>query len=73
MPQEKRQKGKVKWYQVRLGYGFITGEDGNDYFVHHSEIQMGGFRKLKTEQNVEFIPNVSDKGKLMAEKVVLLS
>lgn len=73
MPQKKKQKGKVKWYQVRLGYGFITGEDGNDYFVHHSAIQMEGFRKLRTEQDVEFVSNVSDQGKLIAEKVVLLS
>lgn len=31
-------KGKVKWYNVRQGYGFIAGEDGEDVFIHKSEI-----------------------------------
>lgn len=69
MPVEKRQKGRVKWYQVRLGYGFITGDDGKDYFAHHTEIQMSGFRKLKAEQEVLFVPGCSDDGKLMATQI----
>jgi CspA family cold shock protein len=31
-------KGKVKWYNIRQGYGFIQGEDGEDVFIHKSEI-----------------------------------
>ena len=31
--------GKVKWYDIKKGYGFITGEDGTDFFVHHSDIK----------------------------------
>ena len=30
--------GKVKWYNKMKGFGFITGEDNQDYFVHSSEI-----------------------------------
>lgn len=33
--------GKVKWYDVKKGYGFITDEDGVDYFVHFTGIKKG--------------------------------
>jgi len=44
--------GTVKWFNARRGYGFLTGEDGNDYFVHHSNIVMDGFRTLRSGQAV---------------------
>jgi CspA family cold shock protein len=31
-------KGEVKWYNIKQGYGFIQGEDGEDAFIHKSEI-----------------------------------
>ena len=33
-------KGKVKWYNVKKGYGFIKGEDGKDVFVHKSDLSF---------------------------------
>ena len=36
-------QGTVKWFSAQKGYGFITGEDGIDYFAHFSEIQMDGY------------------------------
>ena len=36
-------QGTVKWFSAQKGYGFITGEDGIDYFAHFSEIQMDGW------------------------------
>jgi len=55
-------KGKVKWFNVKKGYGFITGEDNIDYFVHHSNVKMEGYRKLSDGQSVEFDPSKNEKG-----------
>jgi CspA family cold shock protein len=55
-------KGKVKWFNDAKGYGFITGEDGKDVFVHHSSIQGEGFKTLKEGQEVEFEVTKGPKG-----------
>lgn len=55
-------RGKVKWFNDKKGYGFITGEDGKDVFVHHSAIQSEGFRTLAEGQEVEFEVTNSPKG-----------
>ncbi len=49
-----REKGTVKWFNDSKGYGFIRRESGTDVFVHHSAIQMDGFKTLKEGQAVEF-------------------
>ncbi|HCZ07474.1 MAG: cold shock protein [Thermotogota bacterium] len=47
-------RGTVKWFNPKKGYGFITKEDGTDVFVHHTAINMQGFRTLEEGQKVEF-------------------
>ncbi len=49
-----RVRGTVKWFNDAKGFGFISREDGPDVFVHHSAIQMDGFRSLQENQAVEF-------------------
>lgn len=62
--------GSTKWFNDQKGFGFITGDDGGQYFVHHSEIQgpAKGRKTLVENQKVEFTPTTSEKG-LKATKV----
>lgn len=47
-------KGTVKWFNAEKGYGFITGEDGADVFVHFSAINGEGFKSLEEGQAVTY-------------------
>jgi CspA family cold shock protein len=54
-------KGTVKWFNDSKGYGFIQHTEGDDVFVHFSEIVGDGFRTLHEGDSVEF--EVRDSGK----------
>jgi CspA family cold shock protein len=54
--------GTVKWFNSEKGYGFIAQADGSDVFVHHSAIQMNGYRTLEEGQSVEFELKEGPKG-----------
>ena len=43
-------KGTVKWFNKEKGFGFVTSEEGADYFVHFTGIVGEGFRTLEEGQ-----------------------
>ena len=55
--------GTVKWFNEKKGFGFIEPDSGgDDLFVHHSCIDMDGFRTLQEGQKVEFEAEQGQKG-----------
>jgi CspA family cold shock protein len=54
--------GTVKWFDDRKGYGFIERDNGDDIFVHHSQIEGTGFRTLHEGDRVEFVVGQGRKG-----------
>ena len=54
--------GTVKWFNADKGYGFITVDNGDEVFVHFSEIQGEGFKTLEEGQKVEFEVTQGNRG-----------
>lgn len=65
--------GTVKWFSAKKGYGFVTGEDGEDYFAHFSQINMEGFKRLSGKQPVQFEVGTDDNGRALAMNILPLS
>ena len=57
-----RIQGKVKWFNDQKGFGFISGDGGQDIFVHHTAIVAEGFRTLKEGETVEYECEPGPKG-----------
>ncbi|WP_022851905.1 cold-shock protein [Limisalsivibrio acetivorans] len=64
-------QGTVKWFNEAKGFGFITQEDGNDIFVHHSAILGSGFKTLRESERVQFDIVDTEKGKAAANVQVI--
>lgn len=66
------QQGKIKWFSNAKGFGFIVpNSGGSDVFAHFSQIQMEGYKTLKTGQEVTYILVDGEKGP-QAQNIQLL-
>lgn len=63
--------GKLKWFNDKKGFGFITNEEGKDVFVHYSQIRCDGFKTLKDGDIFEYEEINTAKG-LQAKNVVVI-
>lgn len=66
-----RETGKVKWFNVDKGFGFIIRDNGEDLFVHFRAVNAGGVSRLNEGQRVEYQIGQGRKGP-QAEEVVIL-
>jgi CspA family cold shock protein len=67
-----RRVGRVKWFNTRNGYGFLTDtQSAQDVFLHHTAIQVpdGVFRNLYTGEYVEYETSTTDTGKTVAVNI----
>ncbi len=63
--------GTVKWFNDKKGFGFISQDEGDDVFVHHTSIEGEGFKTLAEGEKVEF-ELVEDQKGFKASNVVKL-
>lgn len=64
-------KGKVVNFLSRKGFGFILGEDGEQVFVHFSDIKGSGYKSLVEGEEVEYSVENSPKGKKAVDVIRL--
>jgi len=55
-------EGRVKWFDHKKGYGFITADNGKELFVHHTAIEGQGFKSLEEGERVSFDEEKGVKG-----------
>lgn len=65
-------EGRVKWFDDKRGYGFITCSDGVDVYVHFTAVVSDGYRTLKHNWRVEFDVEQLDGGRSEARNVRVL-
>ena len=63
--------GKLKWFNDKKGFGFITNDEGKDVFVHYSQIRYDGFKTLKDGDILEY-EEINTAKELQAKNVVVI-
>ena len=61
--------GTVKWFNAEKGFGFITSDEGEDLFVHFSQIQKDGYKSLDENEKVSFDVVEGQRGRQAANVV----
>lgn len=61
-------RGTVKFF-CEKGWGFITDGDGKDWFFHHSNVIMDGYKHLSTDDIVDFEVGIGKNGREQALNV----
>ena len=64
--------GSVKWFNNAKGWGFISSSQGQDIFVHYSQIEGDGYRTLRQGDRVEYELKDGPRGQF-AENVRLFA
>ncbi len=63
-------KGKIKWYKKEKGYGFLTGDDGKDYFVHSTSLPEDQRDVRESDEiSVEFEIKKGKDGRFQASEI----
>jgi CspA family cold shock protein len=63
--------GTVKWFDSAKGFGFISGEDGKDVFVHFTAISSNGSKNLEEGQKVSYEVVEGNRGPQAANVTVV--
>ncbi len=64
-------RGVVKWFDSRMGYGFIVDADGRDVFVHRRVVRRAGRRRLEPGEPVEYEAEVTPRGVKITHLIML--
>ena len=65
--------GVTKWFNPKKGFGFITDPEGNDVYVHYTQIQKEGFKELVVGQKVTFEKGVDLQGRPSANNIEIVA
>jgi len=55
---------QVKWFNKKKGFGFVSDESAKEYFCHHTDINIQGFKYLKAGEFISGTLGTTDKGKV---------
>lgn len=67
-----RLEGKISYFNNEKGFGFIDGNDGQNYFLHISKLNnIDNTAVIKKNTNIEFNPKESEKGLVAIDALII--